>query len=127
MSLRAWMWVLAVSGLCLTFLASRLLPYDVYLALVGVLVGAVTSGAISWYIYQRSSDELRKEAEALRKLHNATLNALPVITDGKYKAILDEQGYFLRAENTRSPADSIAVNDAIQTKLETDKDRASEP
>jgi hypothetical protein len=116
MSRREWAWVVVVVSLGLILLASRLLPYDVYLALVGVLIGAVISGAISYYIYERSSEELRIEAEELRKLHNATLNALPIITDGKIKVIRDERGYFKKAENTRSPTDSIAVEDSVQTK-----------
>jgi uncharacterized membrane protein YccC len=68
LSRREWAWVVVAAGLCLTFLAPRLLPYDVFLALVGVLIGAAISGAISWHIYQRSSDELRQEAEKLRRL-----------------------------------------------------------
>jgi len=67
LSRREWAWVVVAAGLCLTFLASRLLPYDVFLALIGVLIGAAISGVISWYIYQRSSDELRQEAEKQRQ------------------------------------------------------------
>jgi uncharacterized membrane protein YccC len=127
MSRREWAWVVVAVGLCLTLLASRLLPYDVFLALIGVLIGAVISGAISWYIYQRSSAELRIEAEKLRKLHRATLSIMPMISGGKVKVIWNEHGDFERLEYLTPIADSVDVTDSVQTKLEKDKDRDPGP
>jgi gas vesicle protein len=123
MSLREWAWV-GVAVLCALGWLARPLSSE---AVIGALFGAVIGAVVSWYFSEQASNKLRVEAEALRKLHNATLNALPVITDGKYKVIVDERGYFLRAETSRSPADSIAVTDSTQTKLEKDEDRDPEP
>ena len=53
--------LIGVAALCLiAWLAVRLLPY-------GVLLGAAISAGLSWYFYQQASDDLRNEAEQLRR------------------------------------------------------------
>jgi hypothetical protein len=70
-------------------LASRLLPYDVFLALVGVLIGAVISGAISWHFYRHASDDLKD-------VHDRIVRMLQAISGGtEMKATQDEQGNIL--------------------------------
>jgi hypothetical protein len=56
--------LIGVAALCLISLGVRTLSYE---ALGGVLLGAVISGGLSWYFYQQASDDLRKEAEQLRR------------------------------------------------------------
>jgi len=60
--------LIGVALLCLiAWLAVRLSPYGVLLSLIGVLLGAAISAGFSWYFYQQASDDLRKEAEQLRR------------------------------------------------------------
>jgi hypothetical protein len=60
--------LIGVAALCLiAWLAVRLLPYGVLLSLIGVLLGAAISAGLSWYFYQQASDDLRNEAEQLRR------------------------------------------------------------
>ena len=60
--------LIGVALLCLiAWLAVRLLPYGVLLSLIGVLLGAAISAGLSWYFYQQASDDLRNEAEQLRR------------------------------------------------------------
>lgn len=43
------------------------MPYDVLLTLSSVLIGGVITGGVSWYYYQRASNDLKDEAGALRE------------------------------------------------------------
>jgi hypothetical protein len=56
--------LIGVAALCLIVLGVRTLSYE---ALGGVLLGAAISGGLSWYFYQQASDDLRNEAEQLRR------------------------------------------------------------
>jgi prepilin signal peptidase PulO-like enzyme (type II secretory pathway) len=113
MRLREWAWV-GVAVLCALGWLARPLSSE---AVIGALFGAVIGAVVSWYFSEQASNDLRIEAEALRKLHNATLNALPVITDGKYKVTVDEQGHFLKAEYSLPIDDSVGVADNVDPKL----------
>jgi hypothetical protein len=57
-------------------LAVRVLPYGVWLSLIGVLLGAAISAGLSWYFYQQSSEDLRNEAKRLRRYNDALITYL---------------------------------------------------
>src|SRR5687767_6926926 len=69
--------LIGVAALCLSaWLAVRLLTYGVLLSLFGVLLGAAISAGLSWYFYQQSSEDLRNEAERLRRYNEALMSYL---------------------------------------------------
>ena len=69
--------LIGVAALCLiAWLAVRLLSYGVLLSLIGVLLGAAISAGLSWYFYQQSSEDLRNEAERLRRYNEALMSYL---------------------------------------------------
>ena len=69
--------LIGVAALCLlAWLAVRLLPYGVLLSLIGVLLGAAISAGLSWYFYQQSSEDLRNQAERLRRYNDALISYL---------------------------------------------------
>jgi uncharacterized membrane protein YccC len=69
--------LIGVATLCLiAWLAVRVLPYGVWLSLIGVLIGAAISAVLSWYFYQQSSEDLRNEAERLRRYNDALTSYL---------------------------------------------------
>jgi ABC-type cobalamin transport system permease subunit len=113
--------IAVVGGLCLTLLASRLLPYDVFLALVGVLIGAVISGAISWHFYQQASDDLKD-------VHDRIVRMLGAISGGtEVKATQDEQRNFrltfIPTEKTDPGiTDHLDVTDSVQVSKPSDED-----
>src|SRR5215207_4393956 len=69
--------LIGVAALCLiAWVAVRSLPYGVLLSLIGVLLGAAISAGLSWYFYRQSSEDLRNEAERLRRYNDALLSYL---------------------------------------------------
>src|SRR5687767_2489067 len=56
--------LIGVAALCLFGFGVRTLSYE---AVFGVLLGAAISAGLSWYFYRQASDDLRKEAERLRR------------------------------------------------------------
>jgi hypothetical protein len=82
--------LIGVAALCLFGLGLRTLSYE---ALIGVLVGAVISGAISFYFYRQATRDLIDEAEELREATERVLRILQTVSGGgKAKPIWDEQG-----------------------------------
>jgi hypothetical protein len=78
------------SALCLVGLGLRTLSYE---AIVGVLVGAVISGAISFYFYRQATRDLIDEAEELREATERVLRILQTTSGGgKARPIWDERG-----------------------------------
>lgn len=107
MSRREWAWIGVAVGICLTLSASRLLPYDVFLALVGVLIGAVISGAISWHFYRQASDDQKD-------IHAQTASMLQSISGGhKVTVDRDEQGNTLVTHHI-TIADQTDTTDSVQ-------------
>jgi hypothetical protein len=60
-------YVLMGVALVLVIILAATVSYDVLLALVGIIIGGAITFAASRYYYQRASDDLRKEAEQLRR------------------------------------------------------------
>jgi hypothetical protein len=56
--------LIGVAALCLIVLGVLTLSYE---ALGGVLLGAAISAGLSWHFYRQASDDLRNEAERLRR------------------------------------------------------------
>jgi hypothetical protein len=65
--------LIGVAALCLIGLGVRTLSYE---ALGGVLLGAAISAGLSWYFYQQSSEDLRNQAERLRRYNDALFSYL---------------------------------------------------
>jgi hypothetical protein len=65
--------LIGVAALCLIGLGVRTLSYE---ALGGVLLGAAISAGLSWYFYQQSSEDLRNQAERLRRYNDALISYL---------------------------------------------------
>jgi uncharacterized membrane protein YccC len=114
--------LIGVAALCLiALLAVRLLPYGVLLSLIGVLLGAAISAGLSWYFYQQSSEDLRNEAERLRRYNEALtsyLDAAGVIQPGPR----DKAGDPIPTVTTKMKAASLeARGESAEVTVDEDK------
>jgi phosphatidylglycerophosphate synthase len=66
------------------------LPFAVWISFVSVLIGAAVTAFFSWFYYQRASEELRTEAERLRR--HTTLIMRGLEEAGLVEYNQDEQG-----------------------------------
>jgi hypothetical protein len=90
MSRRETRVLIGVPALCLIGLGVRTMSP---VAMVGVLVGAVISGAIPFYFYRRATRDLIDAAEELREATERVLRILQTISGGgKARPIWDERG-----------------------------------
>ena len=114
--------LIGVAALCLiAWLAVRLLPYGVLLSLIGVLLGAAISAGLSWYFYQQSSEDLRNEAERLRRYNDALITYLDA-AGAIHPVPRDKAGNPIPTEIIRlSPAELGASGQAATVKGGQDK------
>jgi hypothetical protein len=83
---------------------------------VGAFVGTVAGWGITHYYARRSSQELRREAESLRRLTTLILRGLEEA--GLVEFSRDEQGRFIGISFKRSVLDAIGVADDVEVTLE---------
>jgi hypothetical protein len=80
-------------------------------ALFGVLIGAAVSYFVSWYFYQEAADELKDEAEELRRHTTLIMRGLEEFAKtGNLKWNLEE-GKHRGIAFERDPIDAVNVSD----------------
>jgi hypothetical protein len=83
---------------------------------VGAFVGTVAGWGITHYYARWSSQELRREAESLRRLTTLILRGLEEA--GLVEFSRDEQGRFIGISFKRSVSDAIGVADDVEVTLD---------
>jgi hypothetical protein len=116
MSLREWTWV-GVAVLCAAGWLARPLSYEALAsALFGAAIGAVISGAISWYFYQQASDDLKD-------IHARTASMLQTMSGGgRVTVARDEQGNTVVTHHI-TIADELDSTDSVQVSTGSEEDR----
>jgi hypothetical protein len=108
MSLREWAWI-GVAVLCAVGWFARPLSYEAVTSVVlGAVIGAVFSVAISWHFYRQASDELKD-------VHDRIVRMLVAISGGvSVKASRDKQGNTLLTFIPNEINDELGVADSVQ-------------
>jgi hypothetical protein len=123
MSRREWAWV-GVAVLCAAGWLARPLSYEAVASVViGAVIGAVFSVAISWHFYRQASDDLED-------IHDQTVRMLQTTSGGGWVGgIRDEQGGLTRdvAHSPKKTTDQLDTTDSVQVSIRSDEDEDPKP
>jgi hypothetical protein len=122
MSRREWAWVV-VAVLCAAGWLARPLSYEALASvLIGAVIGAAFSVAISWHFYRQASDDLRD-------IHDQTVRMLQTMSGGgRVAGIRDEQGELTGdVAHTMPVTDQLNTTDSVQVSTRSDEDEDPKP
>ena len=88
-----------------------LVPRTWYEALFGVLIGAAVSYFVSWYFYQEAADELKDEAEKLRRHTTLMMRGLEEFAKTGNLTWAREEDEPSGIAFERGPLDAVSVSD----------------